>query len=55
MVYSQMVNATGLSDKTVKTIIKELEQLNIIQVFRSKEYNYNKELNNLYKILINIK
>ena len=56
MAYSQMVNATGLSDKTVKTIIKELEQLNIIQVFRSKEYNYNKELNksiqdtNKYKI-----
>jgi len=37
MAYSQMVNATGLSDKTVKTIIKELEQLNIIQVFRNKE------------------
>jgi len=40
MVYSQMVNATGLSDKTVIKIIKDLEKQNIIQVMRNKKYNY---------------
>jgi len=56
MAYSQMVNATGLTEMTVIKIIKDLEKQNIIQVMRNKEYNYNIELNksiqdtNRYKI-----